>query len=126
MFLQTGGKLFFDAQVFAVKTLRDKGASITLHTCEIPKGKGGLLIDLSQAHIGVMIKEFEKEFFEEERAVLDSLIPDKIKSKSRSYSQRLRDIIYIRWQREGAEGDFTKFYEERMEVLIDEEKLYFT
>lgn len=127
MFTQTtDGKLFFDAQIVTVKTLRDKAASITLHTCEIPKGKGGRLLDLSQAHVAVMIKEFEDHPYQEEADVLDALQPTrKQKGKKRSYSQRLREVIYIRWQKEGEQGSFDEFYEKRMDELIDEEKLYF-
>lgn len=119
------GLVVFDAQISSVRTLRDKSASITLHLQEIPKGRGGTLMDLNQEHVAVMIKPFAESFSLEEAKEVVEFEPGKYDiDTQKSPSKRLRNVIWKRWEVNGKEGDWELFYMKIMENLISDQKEY--
>lgn len=126
MFTQKGDKLFFEAIVQSVRTLKDRSASITLHTQEIARGQGSLLLDLNQCFVKVIIAEVDDEVTKDDLEDLEDFKPDKFDiPKDKSPSKRLRDTLFIKWVKlgkPGGESNYDAWYIQRIEEYILHEK----
>ena len=49
----------------------------------------------------------------------EDLPKEQAEENQKTASQRLRAVLFVLWQQQGASGDFEVFYRERMEKLID-------
>lgn len=117
------GYILLDGQITRISSLKDKSLSITLHSQEIEKGRAGILMDLNQEHVAIMIKPYAKEFSLEEVNEIAEFNPERFDmSKDKSPSKRLRNVIWKRWQAEGCEGDSELYYIKTMEGLINGQK----
>ncbi len=125
MFTAKNGKLLFEAVIHSVRSLTDRSLSITLHTQEVPKGQGGLLIDLNQQFVAVMIKPHDEGLDQEDWDDLEDFNPDKFDiSKDKSPSKLLRNTLFIRWKLAGKPGgDFDFWYVSRINRYIEHEKV---
>ena len=49
-------------------------------------------------------------------------IPTELALDGKTPSKRMRDVLFVLWKQEGAEGDWETWYRQRMEKLIDSVK----
>jgi hypothetical protein len=101
-------------EIGSVKSMVDGSVSITLHTPEISGGKVGELFDLRKkvAYVYISGRQVESN----EKAMVDGLNPE---LKGKSPGQRLRNVLFIKWQQD-PEGykDSESYYVAKMENII--------
>lgn len=105
-------------EIGSVKSMVDGSVSITLHTPEISGGKVGELFDLRKkvAYVYISARQVESN----EKAMVDGLNPE---LKGKSPGQRLRNVLYVKWQQDN-EGykDSEMYYAAKMESIISHYK----
>lgn len=52
----------------------------------------------------------------------DVIVPDSLPIEGKSYSTRMRAVLFVWWQQLGSQGDFETFYRNKMEGIITQIK----
>lgn len=116
-------KIIFDCTVEGIRGLKDGTISLTLHTQEMSADGAGVLFAMNQKYLYVVLKPAD-EINPNDIDGLEDFQPDKFDiPKDKSPSKRLRDIIFIRWDKQGRPGgDFDVYYKNRIEKYIAHER----
>lgn len=94
-----------------ISTLVDGSVRITLDTREMDSKAMAELFDL---------RGREGYAFFSPDPIQEVSIPDQpAEQGKKTQSQRLRAVLYILWEQQGAKGDFNTFYDTQMNRLID-------
>ena len=97
--------------VEGIRTLSDNAMGLNLHTQEVNEIDAALLYKFRHQHCEMRLTPYGSE--NEPVTVVDKDLTDK------TPSQRLRACLYVLWEKEGKIGEWDKFYQERMEKLIN-------
>jgi len=102
----------------SIRSLKDGSVSVTMETQELSPGKAGELFGLRNKIAYVYVSERQIE--DNEKKVIDSLDPE---LKGKTPGQRLRAVLYLRWQQDN-EGykDSESYYRAKMEIIIEHHK----
>lgn len=102
----------------SIRSLKDGSVSVTMETQELSPGKAGELFGLRNKIAYVYVSERQIE--DNEKKVIDSLDPE---LKGKTPGQRLRAVLYLRWQQDN-EGykDSESYYRAKMEQIIEHHK----
>lgn len=110
-------KIVATAILEGISTRQDKSFKVVLGTQEIDKSKVADLFSL--------VNQFCKILITDNNVVqdLDEQLVEGIKvqatKKTKSHSQRLRNVIWRLWEANGAKGSFDEYYANQMERIID-------
>jgi hypothetical protein len=110
--------VYLPASLEGVATRADKTVRLTFGTQELSVQEAGMLFSMHQSMVYLAIKE---ELFsrEEERAV-EELEADASEFQVKTPSQRLRAVMYRLYQQNNdGFNSFTRYYEHRMEGLVN-------
>lgn len=96
------------------RTKKDGSMSFSAETPEISSEEKVAFMDLQGINLNAI---FEPTDFKAE---------DQIKVKGEVWqktpSERLYNVVYVYWTQKGGKGDFRKFYESQMEIIIQRVK----
>ena len=100
------------------KPLADKTVSVTLHTQEIDAEQGKMLWELVNNYVKIHITdsgitEKKMKLLNDTKIEIDELVNGKTKA------QRIRNILYLHWEREKPTSNFDDFYNIEMEKIIE-------
>jgi len=116
-------KRVFGSIVERVGTTLDGSLKITLALQEIPSGVGGELIDIRGKYVKVLITDDNISSLEQDAVAASQMTG--ITNKKNSPSQRLRGVIFRRWENDNkGHAKFETYYEYEMEAIISKEKEY--
>jgi len=94
------------------RTLKDRTIKINFHANEVQPEMGATLMRLNQS-FGWMI------FCPEETThIAVPKEPPREFRVDKTHSQRLRATLFVWWKQLGGEGDFERFYREKIEAII--------
>jgi hypothetical protein len=104
----------FAAQLIKVNSRADKSYALTFITRELTGKDASTLLDelLNEGHLlyspndDIEFKDIPKE-------------PAETGLNNKTPSQRLRAVLFVRWEQLGKKGSFDDFYKRNMEQLID-------
>lgn len=97
----------------SIKTCKDRSLKIEFVTPELPPDQGSVLLTLAN-------KEGYAFFSPNALQEADMVIPkDTDAPKGKTHSQRLRAALFVLWTQQGKVGEFTRFYETKMEKILD-------
>jgi hypothetical protein len=109
-------KLGFPILVDTLSTLKDGSIKVTMHTRELSGEDAATLFNLRNKEGYAVLAETLQEADQVE-------IPEATYSGvKKTPSQRLRSVIYVRWEQLGSSSDFNKYYEQQIELIIDKYK----
>lgn len=102
----------------SIRSLKDGSVSVTMETQELSPVKAGELFGLRNKIAYVYVSERQIE--DNEKKVVDSLDPE---LKGKTPGQRLRAVLYRRWEQDN-EGykDSDSYYRAKMELIIEHNK----
>jgi hypothetical protein len=109
-------KLVIESVVESIKTRVDGSIVVSLSTQEIDPSRAATLFGFRGKFIKTLLSDtnitgIEEKLIDEEK-VADG-------KKLRTKSQRLRSVLFRIWESVGEPGDFTNFYNEEMNKLIE-------
>jgi hypothetical protein len=113
-------KLVIDGTVEAISTRQDGTLKVTIGTQELDANQAGQLFGLRGEYIKALLTNAHVISPVEQSIVEQTEIQDGRKLKTKS--QRLRAVLYRRWEQMGKEVEFDIFYDNYMEGLIENEK----
>src|SRR3990167_1310553 len=95
-----------------VKSCKDKSLKITFTTPELPPDQGSIILSLANQQ---GFAYFSPNGLQESELIipLDDDAP-----KGKTPGQRLRACIYVLWEQEGKLGEFSDYYQKKMERII--------
>ncbi len=94
------------------KTLKDRSLKVTFHTQEISPEMGATLMRMNQS-FGWML------FCPESSTQIEiPSEPPKDFRSEKTPAQRLRGVLFVWWKQLGGEGDFERFYRDKVESMI--------
>lgn len=110
--------LQIEAVIHSVKTLVDRGLSLTVHTSEMNPEDMAFLFALKGKAGWLLFKP--SKIAQEDIAT----IPEEVKEfkSDRTPSQRLRAVIYRVWEQSGSKETFLEFYFRHLEKIINQYK----
>lgn len=113
-------KIMLPAILTSYRPKADGSWSVTLAT-NILRADEKVIIDaMHQQLCCVLLKD--SDILSEELEAFDSVEMDLIDAKV-TPSQRLRNVFYRLWEKEGKQGEFKEFYRVKMESLVDHYRL---
>jgi len=109
--------IILPAQIESIKSRKDRTTAIVIGTNELTPEQAGQIFSLQNSFVYCALKE--EEFASKEKEVLDELKAD-FEIEKKSNGQRLRNVLYKLWEQD-KEGflTFAKFYDHKMEQLIN-------
>lgn len=114
-------KLSFQAQLVGVQSKVDKTVKVTLDTQEMGRDAGELM-NISGEQVAVVLATAD------EPEIVEEDVPEVVNDEDlggKSPSQRLRNVLYVRWEQKGKPGDnFEMWRRARMERIIEHEKQF--
>ncbi len=104
-----------EAQLTSFRSRADHGVGFSGVTPELTATEKCALFDLQNVLVEMLVypKDAKDAEVVEVRKELDG----------KTYSQRLRGVLFLLWKQEGEKDNFETFYAFRMERLIDQVKL---
>jgi len=110
--------LQIEAVIHSVKTLVDRGLSLTIYTQEMNPEDTAILFALKGKAGWLLFKP--SRIAQEDIAV----IPEEVKEfkSDRTPSQRLRAVIYRVWEQSGSKETFIEFYGRHIDKIVDQYK----
>lgn len=112
--------IILPGQLDSIRTLKDKSIKVTFETQELnPQDLLGLMENVNQ--FGYLA--FKKEPFKQEEKEMMNDLKSEMEFKGKTSSQRLRSVLFVKWQ-QNPEGFDTsvKHYEHYMEKIINHYK----
>lgn len=112
----------FDATVEKLETRKDKTIKLTLGTQELNPKDSSTLFGFVNKFCKVLLKPEDEEITEADISGLSA--PDMLsKSQGKSSSKRLRDVLFVLWNQDNKGWeDFNDFYQNRIELFIEQIK----
>lgn len=110
-------KIILGAIIEGISTRQDGTFKVVMGTQEIDKSKVADLFSL--------VNKFSKALITDNNVIqdLDEGLVEGLKvqatKKTKSHSQRLRNVIWRVWEANGAKGSFDEYYANEMERVID-------
>ena len=109
-------KIILDGIVESLNTRVDGSVKIVFSTQELDSGKGGELFQLRGKYCKALLSDNNISKLEEE-------IVDKTEmaqtGKQKTASQRLRSVLYVKWQQSQSVIKFEDYYKTEMEMIIE-------
>lgn len=121
-------RVCLSAVISGIRALKDSTLSIQFHTQEMPGEVSGKLFSLMNKYIGVVITT--EDIQNEDLAISELQIKEHLEVNKmpesndgkKSPSMRLRDILFIKWQKLEIEEDFESYYQKRINQYIENER----
>lgn len=98
---------------------KDKSVSMTFITSTEQTSSEFMELDEQINQSGVLYFKPSGQLTEQELAAIEKT---QIEVEGKSKAQRLRGVMYVYYQQLGAKGEFTDFYSEHMEKIIEQIK----
>lgn len=108
-------KFQIEAILDGVTPRKDGSATLRFVTNEVSKADKVMLMDYYQSFGWLMFaaNEFQESEIPKENAKRDAGL---------SPSQRLRNVLFVKWRDSGGNGDFQTYYDQQVERFIDKVK----
>lgn len=97
-----------------VSSRRDKSIRYSVETPELKTSEKALFMDYQGVVVEMLIKPVDFVAKEVERVETEIY--------GKTPSQRLRAVLFVKWDQEGRLGEFRDYYIKRMEQYIEHEK----
>ena len=110
--------MFIPAILEGITSRSDKTIKLSFATQELSVGEAGTLFSFLQSMVYLGIKE--ELFSRQEEDAIQNLKADSAEYQSKTPSQRLRSVMFVSYQQSPEGYDtFTRYYEHKMEQLIN-------
>lgn len=80
-----------------------------------------IIVDRMHQQVCCLLIKAAENIDESEHEAMDSIDLDLIDDK-KTPSQRLRNVLFVKWKQEGGDGEFKEYYKVYMEKIIDHYK----
>lgn len=108
-----------EATIDKLETMKDNTIKMRLYTQELSAGEKLSLFNLQNKLCYAVFAHSDVSQLVKRAS---ELRPPKVEAKGKSPSQRLRAVLYVRFEQEGHTGDFDSFYNAEMEKMIERQK----
>lgn len=112
-------KIVLDGILEQIQTRQDNSLKLTLGTQETDASQAGLLFQLRNKYIKILLSDNNISQLDEQKVDALELTATK---KTKSPSQRVRNVVWRFWESQGSQGDFDTFYNNEMERIIESYK----
>jgi len=100
-----------NAIITSISSKKDKSLGLRIETPELTPQERSEFMELQGINLDLLIKPLDET--PEEVIEIDKDLEQK------SQSQRIRATLYVLWEQEGKQGDFSSYYREKTEKYLN-------